>query len=121
MSEKPMRRAKAADAGIGHNSGETDDDAQIVAVGQLRALIERIEDTYEDLNRKLPNIGDFVTTEDGLKGEVHSVSVLRQTVKVLVEKDDEKDLQEYKVEQLRFKRKRRNNQIDLTDRELGDF
>lgn len=89
--------------------------------GRLMCCLKHEEDTYEDLNRKLPNIGDFVTTEDGLKGEVHSVSVLRQTVKVLVEKDDEKDLQEYKVEQLRFKRKRRNNQIDLTDRELKEL
>ena len=27
------------------------------------------EEAYEELNSKLPNLGDFVTTADGLKGE----------------------------------------------------
>ncbi len=61
------------------------------------------EETYEELNSKLPNVGDFVTTDDGLKGEVHSVSVLRQLVKVVVNIKDEKEIREYRVEQLKFK------------------
>lgn len=78
--------------------------------GRLMCCLKNEEETYEELNRKLPNLGDFVTTEDGLKGEVHSVNVLRQLVKVLVEVNDEKELHEYKVEQLRFKRKPVKNQ-----------
>ena len=59
------------------------------------------EETYEVLNSKLPGIGDTVTTADGLRGEVHSVNVLRQTVKVIVVVDkDEKEIREYKVDQL---------------------
>ena len=59
------------------------------------------EDTYEELNGRLPNIGDYVTTDDGLKGEVHSVSILRQLVKVIVTvNNDEKEIREYKVDQL---------------------
>ena len=50
-------------------------------------------------------MGDYVTTDDGYKGAVHSVNVLRQLVKVIIEKDDEKEIQEYKVSQLRFRRK----------------
>ena len=62
------------------------------------------EETYEVLNSKLPNTGDYVTTNDGLKGEVQSVNVLRQLVKVIVTVDkDEKEIREYKVENLRFK------------------
>ena len=57
------------------------------------------------MNRRLPNTGDYVTTDDGLKGEVSSVNVLRQLVKVLVEVNDEKELREYKVEQLKFRRR----------------
>ena len=34
------------------------------------------EETYEFLNSRLPGIGDFVTADDGLKGEVQSVNVL---------------------------------------------
>ena len=49
-----------------------------------------------------------VTTSDGLKGEVHSVNVLRQTVKVIVIVDkDEKEIREYKVDQLKFKPRRK--------------
>ena len=77
------------------------------------------EETYEELNSKLPNIGDYVTTDDGLKGEVHSVSVLRQLVKVVVTVDrDEKEIREYKVEQLKFRPKRRRDRVNVNDAEL---
>ena len=76
------------------------------------------EETYEELNSKLPNVGDYVTTDDGLKGEVQSVSVLRQLVKVLVTVGDEKELREYKVNQLRFKPKRKREKINISDEEL---
>ncbi len=73
--------------------------------GRLMCCLKNEQETYEYLNRKLPNVGDYVTTDDGLKGEVHSVNVLRQLVKVLVEEGDEKEIHEYKVDQLRFKRR----------------
>ena len=58
--------------------------------GRLMCCLKNEEETYEYLNSRLPGIGDRVTTVDGLKGEVSSVNVLRQMVKVLVEVDDEK-------------------------------
>ena len=77
------------------------------------------EETYEDLNSRLPGIGDYVTTDDGLKGEVHSVSVLRQLVKGVVTVDrDEKEIREYKVEQLKFRPKRRKERVNVNDAEL---
>ena len=80
------------------------------------------EETYEELNRRLPNVGDYVTTDDGLKGEVHSVNVLRQLVKVIVDVNDEKEIQEYKVEQLRFKKKHgKNHKMDVSDEELKEL
>lgn len=86
--------------------------------GRLMCCLKHEEDTYEELNRKLPNVGDHVTTFDGLKGEVSSVNVLRQLVKVIVDVGDEKEIQEYKVEQLRFRRKHRNHKVDVQDEEL---
>ena len=72
--------------------------------GRLMCCLKNEEETYEVLNSKLPNTGDYVTTNDGLKGEVQSVNVLRQLVKVIVTVDkDEKEIREYKVENLRFK------------------
>jgi len=76
------------------------------------------QETYEYLNAKLPNVGDFVQTDDGLKGEVQTVNVLRQLVKVVVDLDGEKELREYKVEQLRFKKKKRRDDDAISDDEL---
>ena len=90
--------------------------------GRLMCCLNHEEETYEELNRKLPNVGDFVTTADGLKGEVHSVNVLRQLVKVIVDVDDEKEIQEYKVDELRFKRKHHKNQkVEVNEEELKEL
>lgn len=75
--------------------------------GRLMCCLKNEEETYEYLNSRLPAVNDTVTTEDGLKGEVHSVNVLRQTVKVVVEIGDEKEIREYDVKQLKFKPRRR--------------
>ena len=50
-----------------------------------------------------------MTTREGLKGEVVSVSVLNQKVKLIVnlEKEDEKELREYSVSDLKFKPRRK--------------
>ncbi len=77
--------------------------------GRLMCCLKNEEETYEYLNSRLPNNGDYVTTDDGFKGEVSSVNVLRQTVKVLIDVDDEKELREYSVDQLKFKPKRRKD------------
>lgn len=89
--------------------------------GRLMCCLKHEEDTYEELNRRLPNIGDYVTAEDGMKGEVQSVSVLRQSVKVIVTKDDEKEIHEYKVEQLKFKKKVKKEKIEITEKELKEL
>ena len=76
--------------------------------GRLMCCLKNEQDTYEELNSKLPNVGDIVTTFDKLKGEVSSVSVLRQRVKVIVNLDnDEKEVREYAASELRFKPKKR--------------
>ena len=77
--------------------------------GRLMCCLKNEEDTYEYLNSRLPGIGDTVTTVDGQKGEVQSVNVLRQRVKILVDVDDEKELQEYDVKDLKFKPRRRKD------------
>lgn len=76
--------------------------------GRLMCCLKNEEETYQVLTSKLPGPGDFVTTSDGLKGEVHSVNVLRQLIKVLVTiNNDEKEIREYRVDQVKFKPKRK--------------
>ena len=90
--------------------------------GRLMCCLKNEEETYEELNRRLPSIGDFVTTDDGLKGEVQSVNVLRQLVKVVVEDGDEKEIKEYSVERLQFKHKHgRKEKMDLSREELQEL
>ncbi len=90
--------------------------------GRLMCCLKHEEDTYEELNRKLPGVGDFVTTADGLQGEVQSVNVLRQLVKVVVDVNDEKEIHEYKAEELQFRRKHgKKERLDLTAEELKEL
>lgn len=87
--------------------------------GRLMCCLKNEQETYEELNSHLPNVGDFVTTPDGLKGEVHSLSVLRQLVKVVVNLDnDEKEIREYKANELRFKPRRKKEKTTVADEEL---
>lgn len=88
--------------------------------GRLMCCLKNEEEAYEELNSKLPNVGDYVTTKDNLKGEVQSVSVLKQLVKVIVTlENDEKEVREYKVDDLRFKQKKRKEKISqIEDEEL---
>lgn len=73
--------------------------------GRLMCCLKNEQETYEYLNRKLPGVGDIVTLPDGMKGEVSGVNVLRQLVKVLVDVNDEKEMRECPVEELKFKPK----------------
>lgn len=89
--------------------------------GRLMCCLTNEEETYEELNSRLPAIGDFVTTPDGLRGEVQSVSVLRQLVKVVVNlDDDEKEIREYKSKELRFKPRKRKD-VRLSREEMKEL
>ena len=61
-----------------------------------------------------------MTTKDNLKGEVQSVSVLKQLVKVIVTlENDEKEVREYKVDDLEFKPRKKKDKINgIEDEEL---
>ena len=90
--------------------------------GRLMCCLKHEQETYEELNSRLPGVGDHVTASDGLKGEVQSVNVLRQKVKVIVTLDgDEKEIREYPVEELKFrprKKKEKGDKGGISDKEL---
>ena len=86
--------------------------------GRLMCCLKNEEETYEELNRKLPNTGDRVTTPEGLKGEVQSVNVLRQLVIVIVDVEDEKEIREYQASELKFKTRQKKEKLKLTEEEL---
>lgn len=84
--------------------------------GRLMCCLKNEEETYEYLNANLPSVGETVKTFDGLKGEVYTVNVLRQKVKVIVEQDDEKEVREYSISDLKFKPKKKK--FDLVAEEI---
>ena len=89
--------------------------------GRLMCCLKNEEEAYEELNSKLPNIGDTVETSDGLRGEVQNISVLKQLVKVVVTmENDEKEVKEYHVSDLKFKPRRRKEKMAI-DTELKEL
>ena len=89
--------------------------------GRLMCCLKNEEEAYEELNSRLPNIGDRVTTNDGLQGEVSAVSVLKQMVKVIVTlEDDVKESRDYKVTDLQFKPRRKKEHVAM-DAELREL
>ena len=87
--------------------------------GRLMCCLKNEQETYEELNRSLPGIGDAVTVPNGTIGTVHSVNVLRQLVKVVVETGDEKEIQEYAVSDLKFRPRRKKGKV--TEQELREM
>lgn len=87
--------------------------------GRLMCCLKNEQETYEELNKKLPGVGDTVTLPDGLSATVQSVNVLRQRVKVIVELNDEKEIQEYAVDELKFRP--RKKKIKISEQELKEL
>ena len=86
--------------------------------GRLMCCLTNEEETYEELNSQLPSVGDTVTTSDGLTGTVHSLSVLRKLVKVVVNlENDEKEIREYQAEELKFRPRKRKSERSTKERD----
>ena len=88
--------------------------------GRLMCCLKNEEEAYEELNSHLPNVGSRVKTPEGLPGEVQSVSVLKQRVKVIVTLDnDEKEVRDYDVSELSFRTRGPKEKIQAKhDKEL---
>lgn len=84
--------------------------------GRLMCCLKNEQEAYEELNSNLPDIGEKVKTFDGFKGEVVGVNVLRQKVKIVVEVDDEREIKEYAIDELKFKPKKKK--FNLASEEL---
>lgn len=84
--------------------------------GRLMCCLNNEEEAYEYLNSKLPNVGDHVTTKDGLEGEVHSVSVLKQIVKIIfTDANGDREARDYKAEDLIFKARKHHEKTATPD------
>lgn len=97
--------------------------------GRLMCCLKYEQDCYVEIRDRLPVVGDIVITPDG-KGEVLSVNVLREQVKVAVKKKDkdEKEAIMYTAKDLKIISKKKkcgggccgNNRGDI-DKEYEGF
>ncbi len=75
--------------------------------GRLMCCLKYEEEAYEELNSTMPAIGDYVATNDGFRGDVAGINVLRQIAKVLVENGDEKELRDYAASEVTVLRRKK--------------
>ncbi len=89
--------------------------------GRLMCCLKYEEDTYLELFKENPNVGDIVKTEFG-NGEVLTVYTLRQRVKVLIskkDKDQENEIHELPVSEIKvIKQKSKRDERIVIDDEL---
>ena len=77
--------------------------------GRLMCCLKNEEDVYEEINERMPAIGDTVTASDGETGIVSAVNILRETMRVVVEKNDEKEIHDYHLRDITdIQRKKKN-------------
>lgn len=76
--------------------------------GRLMCCLKYEEEVYEELNRKLPRVGDTISTPDGT-GEILSTNVLMQQVKAAVRKteNDPPTIGFYHVDEIKLIRSKR--------------
>ena len=70
--------------------------------GRLMCCLKNEEEAYEELNKRLPRRGDEVTTPDGKLGEVQSVDILREKVRVFSDNGDSREVREYHASELKY-------------------
>lgn len=92
--------------------------------GRLMCCLKYEQECYVEIRGRLPVVGDIVITPDG-KGEVLSVNVLREQVKVAVRKKDkdEKEAIVYHSTELKIIKKKRgcNHHKGEVDKEYEGF
>ena len=87
------------------------------ACGRLMCCLNNEEEVYEEINKRMPNVGDTATAPDGSSGEVISVNVLRETARIVVDVGEDREVREYPAAELEFvksnHRRRKKPKLDL--------
>jgi len=85
--------------------------------GRLMCCLKHEQEAYESIIKSTPPVGSLVKTPDG-KGQVTAVSLLKGIITVAVEKGDEKELKEYKVDELKILKKafvKKDDDVDMAE------
>ncbi len=89
--------------------------------GRLMCCLKYEESTYDYLTKNLPSVDDFVMTEDGI-GQVISINVLRQTMKIAVKKkpEDEPIVNYYHASKVKAVPRKNLNEKNLNEKNLNE-
>lgn len=68
--------------------------------GRLMCCLKYEEETYRDLRKKAPKIGEKVMIPGGRVGEVRAINILRQQVKVVIKEKDNTEVMTVAAEEL---------------------
>jgi len=91
------------------------------ACGRLMCCLKYEQDAYEDILGRVPKQGAIVQTPEG-QGEVMEVNLLKETVKVKLDKGNEADLKIYHVSQISvIKDSEKPDQFELDLEELREL
>ncbi|MBE7051319.1 MAG: stage 0 sporulation protein [Ruminococcaceae bacterium] len=85
--------------------------------GRLMCCLKHEQEAYESIMKNTPGVGSLVKTPDG-KGQVTAVSPLKGIVTVAVEEGEEKNLKDYKVDDLKILKKvvvKNEEKIDMAE------
>ena len=90
--------------------------------GRLMCCLKYEEDVYEELNRRLPKVGDIIATPDGT-GEILSTNVLSQQVKAAVRKteNDPPTIAFYHVDEIKLIRSKKRKKQQPAPEELKAY
>ena len=80
--------------------------------GRLMCCLKNEEDVYEYLNKTMPSRGDTAVTSEGESGLIIDMNILKQTVRVLFEQNDEREVREYSVDELTFEKRKKGEPRD---------
>ncbi len=89
--------------------------------GRLMCCLKYEEDVYEELNKKMPNVGDIISTADG-NGEILSTNVLMQVVKAVVRKkeNDPPTIDFYSINEIKVIKTKKQRKKEILDTSLDD-
>ena len=83
--------------------------------GRLMCCLNYEQSTYEDIRKRMPQVGSKVKTEEGIIGEVISNNTVKETVRLKYRKLEEEIINDFKIDNLELLEGSYEDSIDDSD------
>lgn len=88
--------------------------------GRLMCCLKYEQEAYEDMLKKAPKKGALVQTPDG-KGIVEDTNIIKGNIKVILNKNEEKEIKEYNIDKVKIIKDVEHKGEDINDEELEEL